>query len=230
MRKSILWQVVVALASVGLVIPAAVAADQPANQAQTAPTLQERPRYQVQKGDILLLDFPFTPEFNENVTVQPDGFISLRGVGDVHVDGQTLPQLTDTLRAKYEPILHDPVITVTPQSFVSPYFTAYGELEKPGKYDLHGDTTVTQAIAIAGGFASSTAKHSQVQLFHHAPNNMVEVRTIDVKKMLKSGNLAEDFYLQPGDAIFVPKNTLSKVQPYILIPLQAFRVSYLTSF
>ena len=230
MRKRILWQVAVVLVVGALMIPVALAADQPTNPAQNTPALQERPRYQVQKGDILLLDFPFTPEFNENVTVQPDGFISLRGIGDVHVDGQTLPQLNETIRAKYEPILHDPVVTVTPQSFVSPYFTAYGELLKPGKYDLHGDTTVTQAIAIAGGFSSSTAKHSHVQLFHHAANNMVEVRTINVKHMLKSGNLAEDFYVQPGDAIFVPKNTLSKVQPYLLIPLESFHVSYIPQF
>jgi polysaccharide export outer membrane protein len=180
----------------------------------------------VQRGDVLALDFPFTPEFNTNVTVQPDGYISLKGVGDVQVEGQTLPQLNETLKAKYASVLHDPVITITPQTFVAPFFTAYGEIFKPGKYELHGDTTVTQAIAIAGGFTGPTAKHSHVQLFHHAANNMVEVRTINVKHMLKSGDLAEDIYLQPGDAIFVPKNTLSKVQPYLMVPLTAFRLSY----
>src|ERR1035437_6032164 len=49
------------------------------------PSLQRRnPRYQLCKGDIFDLDFPITPEFNQTVTVQPDGYVSLRGLGDLH--------------------------------------------------------------------------------------------------------------------------------------------------
>src|SRR5690348_12755702 len=101
MRQCILWKVALVVVLAVLALPTVFAADQPTNvpaTATNAPTLQERQRYQVQKGDVLVLDFPFTPEFNENVTVQPDGFISLRGIGDVHVDGQTIPQLTENLK------------------------------------------------------------------------------------------------------------------------------------
>src|SRR3990170_1643283 len=49
-----------------------------------SPTLQRRnARYQLRKGDILTLVFPFTPEFDQELTIQPDGYISLRGVGDL---------------------------------------------------------------------------------------------------------------------------------------------------
>ena len=37
-------------------------------------------------------------------------------------------------------------------------------MEKPGKYDLRSDLTVTEAVAIAGGFTDKS-KHSQVVLF-----------------------------------------------------------------
>ena len=53
------------------------------NGSNPAPTFQERyPRYRLHAGDILDLTFTFTPEFNQTVTVQPDGYINLRGVGD----------------------------------------------------------------------------------------------------------------------------------------------------
>jgi protein involved in polysaccharide export with SLBB domain len=201
----------------------ASSSQQPANP----PQLQQRnPRYQVQKGDVIVLDFPFTPEFNETVTVQPDGFVSLRGLDDMHVEGMTTPQMQESLRKAYTKILHEPVVTVTLQSFVAPSFVAYGEVGKPGKYDLHGDTTVVQAIGIAGGFTGS-AKHSQVYLFRRVSDDWVSAQKIDVKHMLKSGNLAEDLHLQPGDMLYVPKNTLSKlltVQP--LIPYNTFRLTF----
>ena len=196
---------------------------QPAN---VPPFQQRNPRYQIQKGDVVVLDFPFTPEFNETVTVQPDGFVSLRGLDDMHVEGMTTPQMQESLRKTYAKILHDPVVTVTLQSFVAPSFVAYGEVGKPGKYDLHGDTTVVQAIGIAGGFTAG-AKHSQVYLFRRVSEDWVSAQKIDIKHMLKSGNLAEDLHLQPGDMLYVPKSTLSKllsIQP--LIPYNTFRMTF----
>jgi polysaccharide export outer membrane protein len=192
-----------------------------------APVLKQRnPRYQMQKGDVLVLDFPFTPEFNETVTVQPDGYVALRGIGDMHVEGMTTPEMQDSLRTAYTKILHDPVVTVTPQTFVNPYFIAYGEVGKPGKYDLHGDTTVAQAIGVAGGFTKD-ARHSEVYLFRRVNDDWVSSQKVDLKHMLKSGNLSEDLHMQPGDMLWVPKNTISKIlgiQP--LIPYNTFRLSF----
>ena len=58
-------------------------------------TFNERyPRYLVGPGDIFDITFEFSPEFNQTATVQPDGFVTLREVGDVHVSGSTIPQFT----------------------------------------------------------------------------------------------------------------------------------------
>ena len=88
------------------------------------------------------------------------------------------------------------------------------------------DSQSAQAIGIAGGFTGS-AKHSQVYLFRRVSDDWVSAQKIDVKHMLKSGNLAEDLHLQPGDMLYVPKNTLSKlltIQP--LIPYNTFRLNF----
>ena len=85
---------------------------------------------------------------------------------------------------------------------------------KPGKYELRGDTTLTQAVAIAGGFQDS-ARHSQVLLFRRVDDQWTEAKVIDVKKMEKAGVLNEDPFLHPGDMVFVPKNTISKIARFI---------------
>src|SRR5262249_30910476 len=75
----------------------------------SAPTFQERyPRYQLRPGDVFTLRFEFTPEFDQTVTVLPDGYVNLREVGDLHVAGKTVPQLSDAIRQAYGKILNSP--------------------------------------------------------------------------------------------------------------------------
>jgi protein involved in polysaccharide export with SLBB domain len=184
-----------------------------------SPSFSERhPRYQVRPGDAFDLNFEFSPELNQSITVQPDGYIPLREVGDVYVVGMTVPQLTDQVKKSYSKILHDPVITVVLRDFDKPYFVAGGQLARPGKYELRSDTTLTQAIAIAGGFTQAS-KHSQVVLYHKVSPEMYEAKLIDVKKMMAKHDLREDAHLQSGDMIFVPQNTISKIQKFLPIPV-----------
>jgi polysaccharide biosynthesis/export protein len=187
----------------------------PDQQDAQRPALQHRnPRYQLCKDDVLELNFPLTPEFNQTVSVQPDGYISLAAAGDIHLEGQTIPEVKESIRTAYATILHDPIITVHLKEFEKPYFIVGGEIGHPGKYDLRGDTTVIQAVAIGGGFTESS-KHSQVWLFRRVSNDWVETRKLDVKKMLSAGNLSEDLHLRPGDMVYVPKSTLGKIRRYI---------------
>ncbi len=181
-----------------------------------APQFKTRnPRYRIEAGDTFDLTFDLSPEFNQTaVAVQPDGFVSLRAVGDIKVAGQTVPELTQTVRQAYGKILNNPVISIVLKEFEKPYFVADGQVAKPGKYEMHGNMTVTQAIAVAGGFQSA-AKHSQVVLFRRVDDQWTEAKLINVKKMEKDRDLREDPFLHSGDMLFVPKNTMSKVDRYI---------------
>ncbi len=198
--------------------PTVQAATQALATANNLQFSQRNPRYHLCPGDVVDIGFEFSPEFNQNaVAIQPDGFITLMGVGDIHVAGLTVPELTQTLKQAYGRTLADPVVTVVLKDFNRPYFIASGQVAKPGKYDLRADTTVTEAIAIAGGF-QNTSKHSQVLLFRRVSGDTVEARQIDVKQMLAKRNLNEDLHLQPGDMIFVPQNKISKIRQFFNVP------------
>lgn len=178
-------------------------------------TRDSHPRYELRSGDSLDLIFPFLPSFNQTVTVLPDGYITLRGIEeDLWVEGKTMPEVTEALQTHYARILKDPVVTVELKDYEKPYFIANGHFGSPGKYELRGTVTVTQAVAIAGGFTDK-AKHSQVLLFRSASRDWVEVKNINVKEMLNQGDLSEDLYLRPGDMLYVPTNLISRVKPWI---------------
>lgn len=170
------------------------------------PVLKNRDsRYVLRPGDVLEVNFPLAPTFNQLESIQPDGYISLQNIGELKAAGMTVPELIDGLKEKYSKIMRDPQITVILKEFEHPYFVASGELAKPGKYDIRGETTVSQAIAIAGGF-NNVAKKSQVLLFRRVSDDYLNVKQLDLKKMFAEGNLQEDVELQPGDLLFVPKS------------------------
>src|SRR5580704_2861367 len=52
------------------------------------PELHQRPRYLLRAGDILQLQYRLTPEFNQSVTIQPDGYVDINVVGEVTKPGQ----------------------------------------------------------------------------------------------------------------------------------------------
>jgi polysaccharide biosynthesis/export protein len=194
--------------------PDRAAAQQTTNTSSSVGLQERYPRYQILPGDTMDLVFEFSPEFNQSVSVQPDGYISLRGVGDVHVSSETIPELIATLEKAYSKILNKPSISVMLKDFEKPYFTVTGQVGRPGKYDLHGETTVTEAVAMAGGF-NEKSKHSHVVLFRRVSSQWTEAKVLDVKKMLNSGNLGEDFVMHPGDMVYVPQNKISKISRYI---------------
>jgi polysaccharide export outer membrane protein len=175
---------------------------------------QRRPRYLLRPSDVLEITFPISPEFDETASVQPDGYISLREVGDLYVEGKSVPEVIEALHKAYGTFLHEPIINIELKDFEKPYFIADGELGRPGKYDLREDLTVTEAVAIAGGFTDK-AKHSDVVLYRRTEDGWVEAKTLNIKKMLAKKDLREDVHLKPGDLVYVPKNRLSEVRQFI---------------
>lgn len=173
-----------------------------------------RPLYRLRTTDVIEIDFTFSPQLDQTVTVQPDGFIPLKGVEPIYAEGSTLPALQEAVRQAYTGVLHDAVLTVVLKDFDKPYFIAAGEVGRPGKYELRSDTTVTEAVAIAGGF-TPRSKHSQVLLFRRVSDDTVESHLLNVKAILKSRKLGEDVHLRPGDLLFIPQNTLSKIRQFL---------------
>ena len=184
----------------------------PSNSAQ--PQLQQRyPRYIIQRSDILLLTFPLTPEFNQTVTVQPDGYVNLQNSASVHVQGMTVPEMIDALKNAYAHVLHNPTVNVDLVDFQKPFFTVSGQVGKPGQYELRSDITVAEGLAVAGGMAP-TAK-TQVFLFHRTSEQWFAVREINMKQILQGKNTNEDATLEPGDMIYVPEKFIANFRKYV---------------
>ena len=182
-----------------------------------AQTFTERDaRYRLQPEDKIEVQYRYTPEYNTLATVQPDGFTTMPLIGEVKLAGLTVEQATAAISEKAAKRLTDPEVIVVLKEYVKPFFTVAGEVAKPGRIELHGQVTLVEAIAMSGGFKDS-AHRTQVLLLRRSSPEMAEIKLYDVRKMMSPQGIREDVTLQSGDMLVIPRNTLSKIEPYVRI-------------
>ncbi|HEY1757174.1 MAG TPA: polysaccharide biosynthesis/export family protein [Bryobacteraceae bacterium] len=175
---------------------------------------ERNPPYRLQSGDTIEVQYRYTPEFNGTASVQPGGFINLALIGDLQVQGMTVAEAQSAIVEKATVRLNHPEVTVLLKDYVHPYFVVAGEVGHPGRFEMHGDVTAMEAVAISGGFKDSS-KHSQVVLVRKYNKEFAEVTVLDMKSMINPKGIAEDPVLRPGDMLVVPQNTVSKMERYV---------------
>jgi polysaccharide biosynthesis/export protein len=169
--------------------------------------LHQRPRYTLHAGDVITLNYRYTPEFDQTVTVQPDGYVTLDIVGDIKVTGLTLDQIHDEIVSKASSQLNKPVLDIILKDFQHPYVVVAGEVMTPGKFELRGDMTALQAIMLAGGFKDS-ARDTRVILFRQINQQTAEVRQLNLHNIHKTSELERDTELESGDMLLVTRNKM----------------------
>lgn len=182
---------------------------------QTTGFAERTPRYRLQPTDVLEIHYRYTPEFDQTVTVQPDGFAALQIVGDMKLQGLTLEQAKAAILETAAQRLRDPEITMVLKDFEKPYFVVGGEVVNPGKFEMRGQITAVQAIAMAGGFKSASAKHSEVILFRRVGHDLAKTQILDLKAAMSPSATEPLADLHPGDLLVVPQNRVSKIERFI---------------
>jgi polysaccharide biosynthesis/export protein len=176
--------------------------------------LHKRPVYMLHTGDVIVLNYRYTPEFNQTVTVQPDGSVNLNIVGAVDVLGLSVDEARQRILNMASARLNNPELTITLQHFQEPYFVVAGEVDHPGKFDLNENTTAMQAIMLAGGFKDS-ARDTQVILFRRINADEAEVHKLDLHDIKKHADLERDTQLEPGDMLLVTRNKMEHLSRFM---------------
>jgi polysaccharide export outer membrane protein len=177
-------------------------------------SLHHRPRYTLRPGDVLDLQYHYSPEFNQTVTVLPDGYVNLNVVGDVRVGDLTLDQAHDLIIEKAQIRLKDPELNIVLKDFQGLYVVVAGEVGKPGTINLRENITAMQAILMCGGFLQS-ARPSQVLVFRKINTDTAEVRVLNLNKLRKTADLEHDIQLQSGDMLLVSRNKVEGISRYM---------------
>jgi protein involved in polysaccharide export with SLBB domain len=133
-------------------------------------------------------------------------------LGRLKLAGKTLPQAQEMITASLKKYLVDPQVDVTSTTGRQQIYVV-GEVNTSGMIPYTRPLKVTEALARAGWF-NQAANKSNVLLVRRADGRF-NVYRLDAGKFLQDGNLEPQFYLQPGDLIYVPPKTITKVARYM---------------
>jgi polysaccharide export outer membrane protein len=176
--------------------------------------LHHRERYTLRAGDVIELQYRYTPELNQTVTVLPDGYVNLNLVGEIRVNDLTLTQAHDLILERARAHLNEPELNLILKEFQKPYVVVAGEVARPGRLDLRENTTAMQAVLLTGGFTQA-AQSGQILLFRKINGSDAEVRVLNLSKLRKTADLEKDIQLESGDMLFVPRDKVEKVARFI---------------
>jgi polysaccharide export outer membrane protein len=180
-----------------------------------AQKLSERnPEYVLQRGDVLDIRYRYTPEFDQIVTVRPDDRATLLNLETIVTAGMTVSQFKERVVALSSRLLVNPEVTILLKEFEKPHVFVEGEVANPGRVDIRSDISVLDAIALAGGFKTTSSK-SKVLLLHRLGNgDQAKTTVLDLNKLINDKTMEEAVQIHSGDVIYVTQNNLSKIERF----------------
>jgi len=169
--------------------------------------------YLVRFGDQLQIGFNYAPEFDRLVTVRPDGRITMPWVGDLEVVGRTTDEIAVEIEQGYSDMVRNPDLTVSVTSVAPMRFYVFGEVQRPGYYDVRNRVTLLEAIAMAGGMTNE-AEWKSVLLLHPISSDTGSVEQVDLEFSINGESYAIHL-VKSFDIIYVPPTFISNVNQFI---------------
>jgi polysaccharide biosynthesis/export protein len=157
----------------------------------------------------------------EEIYVDAAGNLQLPLIGSVKAAGLTPAELSRDLERRLgERYLRNPQIVVTVSAAASQKITIDGAVRKPGVYEMRGQTTLMQAVAMAEG-ATNVADLDSIAVFRTVEDRRM-VAVFDLGA-IRSGQ-AVDPLLQGDDVIVVDTSRLSATIREVLQALPGLAV------
>jgi polysaccharide export outer membrane protein len=157
--------------------------------------------------DVLVVTVWRNQELTKEVTVGPDGKISLPLLGDITAAGLTAQALSKQVADKLVDFMSTPTVSVQVKEINSYHVFAVGEVGRPGKIVLKSFTSVLQGISYAGGF-TLFASRNNVHVLRNVKNGQGETKQVMIpvpyQDIVQGKNLEANIILKAGDVIVVP--------------------------
>ena len=174
---------------------------------QDYPVVREK-TYRLEAPDELEISVLPQAELDREVTIRPDGKISLPLIGDAYVEGKTPMEAADELKALFSKYVKNPSVSVIVTGFHSKRIYVIGEVGVEGAYPYTGQMSVFEAVQEAGSF-TRRASLGRVILVRGDLENP-QVIDINLQDVVRRGIKSKDLQLQPDDIVFVPPNAFAK--------------------
>ena len=178
--------------------------------------VDQNSKYTLGPEDVIDIVVMRHQEVSGQYTINKEGKIQYEFAGDVVLAGLTKEQAVDILAKKLSAYIIKPEISIKIIGYNSKIVYVIGEVARPGRIPMHGDTiTVRDALLEAGLPIIGTSATDSASIFTPAASGKVIRKKVNVEALLYKGDLRENYVLHPGDCLYVPATFLAKAMRYI---------------
>jgi len=172
--------------------------------------LEDVSKYTVGIDDVISIKVLRHPEVSGGFLINRDGKIQYEFVGDIEIVGLTKTEIKELLTEKLNKFIISPDITVKITGYNSKVVYIIGEVGRPGKIFMRGDTITIREALVQGGLPLLTAKATNGRLITPSEDGKAKQVKVNVHKLLYEGDLRENLIMQPGDTLYLPPTMLAK--------------------
>jgi polysaccharide export outer membrane protein len=167
-------------------------------------------KYTLGPDDVVEISVMRHPEFSGTYSIDQEGKLQYKFVGDMQVVGLTKFQLEGKIREIISKYVIEPEVNVTVTEFRSKVFYVLGEVGAPGKYYMRSeDISVRDAVVLAG-LPTQAAAMRKCRII--TPNEKGgKVRDVNIYELLYNGDLSKNLVMKPGDFLYVPSTVMAKM-------------------
>lgn len=169
----------------------------------TLPNSDTLQPYTIESGDLLEINILGEEELSRTLMVMHNGTISFPLIGEVKVAGLSTDEAEAIIAEKLKEYYTYPMVSVVLKSPTQPYVSVFGEVVRQGAVEYQRGLRVTDYIALAGG-PTNRASLSRVKVVRFQEGKAI-AEVLNLNKILKSGDLAQNYELKSGDWIYVYK-------------------------
>ncbi|MHC4956905.1 MAG: polysaccharide biosynthesis/export family protein [Planctomycetota bacterium] len=195
--------------------------------AAKARSMMTAPDYVIGEGDEVTIRVLDHEEYRVDAQlVRPDGKIAFPRHGDIQLAGKTVEEAREELEARFQKSLmltRKPNVYVAVNAFNSKAVTILGEVRRPGRYNYRGQMRVAELLGIAIGTNDLTAAPNQTVLFREVKGT-TKMYKVRLKDFTHEGDYTTNYFLRPGDIMYVPRNGWAKASlaiNQVLLPVRA---------
>ena len=159
--------------------------------------------YVIGPEDVLQITVWKNEALSRILPVRPDGKISMPLLHDIQAAGLTPMQLHDKIANALGEFMPNPEVAVTVVEVKSYRVSVLGEVQKPGVLQLKADTTVLEAIALAGGFRDF-ASPGKIMILRKDGSGATHKIPFNYNRVVKDNRSQDNVTLKSGDVVVVP--------------------------
>lgn len=170
--------------------------------------------YTLGSTDVIEVAVMRHPEVSGKYIINKEGKIQYEFIGDVQLAGLTKEQASEMLAKSLSTYIVNPQVTVKISEYNSKIVFVVGEVARPGRIIMRGDTITIREALLEAGLPLLTAKTTQASMFTPMAGN-VKRKRVDIDALLYKGDLRQNFIMKPGDTLYVPATFWAKAMRVI---------------